>query len=402
MEGHRLKSKFKKSFSDLRSYCEKEAYKGWDPYDGLNSKVFRATPLQKWDLARLAWIQGFKRSPINFRKLLLVPKEYNSKGIGLFLNGYCNLYKVAETGNETFGSKKQLLEKINFLAALLLQLQNKHYYGACWGYNFDWQARRLFLFPNNTPTVVATTFCASALLEAYEITGNEKYLDTAVSSAEFVMRGLSRTRHNSGFLFSYSPLKGNNTVYNASLLGAKLLSLVYSYTKKEEYKEAAGKAVLAACEGQEKDGSWVYGLLPIQSWIDSFHTGYNLDAIQVYQDKTGDTSFQQHIDNGFNFYIKNFFEADGTPKYYHNKTYPIDIHCPGQLFVTLKTLNQYEEHRELAEKVLNWTIENMQDKKGYFYYQLKKGISSKISYMRWSNAFMFNAMSCFLEQDKIS
>src|SRR5690606_10265517 len=148
--------------------------------------------------------------------------------------------------------------------------------------------------------------------------------------------------------------------------GAKLLSLVYSYTLKEEYKEAAQNAVLAACEGQKEDGSWVYGLLPIQSWIDSFHTGYNLDAIQVYQDKTGDTYFQQHIDKGFDFYIKNFFEADGTPKYYHDKTYPIDIHCPGQLLVTLKTLNKYNEHRELAEKVLKWTIENMQDKKGYF------------------------------------
>ncbi len=40
-----------------------------------------------------------------------------------------------------------------------------------------------------------------------------------------------------------------------------------------------------------------------------------------------------------------------------------------------------------------WTIANMQHKKGYFYYQIKKGMSSKISYMRWSNAFMFNAMA---------
>ena len=38
----------------------------------------------------------------------------------------------------------------------------------------------------------------------------------------------------------------------------------------------------------------------------------------------------------------------------------------------------------------------MQDKRGYFYYQLKPGISSKIPYMRWSNAFMFNALSYYL------
>ena len=55
-----------------------------------------------------------------------------------------------------------------------------------------------------------------------------------------------------------------------------------------------------------------------------------------------------------------------------------------------------KKYEEIAKKVLQWTIRNMQDKKGYFYYQLKPGISSKISYMRWSNAFMFNAMSHYL------
>ncbi len=326
----------------------------------------------------------------------MVPKETNAKGIGLFLSGYCNLYKIAEKGNTTFGTKDEILEKINFLSNLLLELQNKEYSGACWGYNFDWQARRLFLFPKNTPTVVATTFCASALFEAYEITKNEIYLQTALSSANFVMKDLNRTAHNNGFLFSYCPLKGNNTVYNASLLGAKLLSLCYYYTGKDEYRNTARKAVLAACAGQIEDGSWVYGLLPVQSWIDSFHTGYNLDAIQTYQDKTGDTSFQQNIEKGFKFYITNFFEADGIPKYYHNKTYPIDIHCPGQLLVTLKSLRRFEENRVLAGKVLEWSVKNMQDRKGYFYYQVKKGVSSKISYMRWSNAFMFYGMSCYL------
>jgi hypothetical protein len=84
------------------------------------------------------------------------------------------------------------------------------------------------------------------------------------------------------------------------------------------------------------------------------------------------------------------------PKYYDNRTYPIDIHCPGQLFVTLSRLDKYNEYKDLADKVMQWTISNMQDKQGYFYYQLKKGISSKISYMRWSNAFMFNAMSHYI------
>ncbi|MNK52463.1 Glycosyl Hydrolase Family 88 [compost metagenome] len=384
------------AFIKLKAYCEKENFKGWDPYDGLNSKIFKALPFKYWDLARLAWIQGFKRSPINFRRLLLVPKEHNAKGIGLFLSGYCNLYKLAAKGDHAFGTPEEIKTKINELAELLITMSNKDYSGACWGYNFDWQARRLFLFPKNTPTVVATTFCASALFEAYEVTGNEQYLNTALSSANFILNDLNRTPGKKGFILSYSPLKGNDTVYNASLLGAKLLSICYSYRKDEAYRKAAKEIVEAACAGQAEDGSWVYGLLPVQSWIDSFHTGYNLDAIAHYSKNFQDHAYHLNMEKGMDYYLTNFFLEDGTPKYYHNKTYPIDIHCPGQLFVTLHAMQSWPRYEELADRVVNWTLEHLFNRKGYFYYQLKEGVSSKIPYMRWSNAFMFNALSVYL------
>ena len=388
------------SFCLLRSYCESQHFKGWDPYDGLNSKVFQAIPfLKKSALCRLVVIQGFKRCPINLRPLALVPKEYNAKGIGLFLQGYCNLHRAIKANPElvtTLGSSDVLLGRINELAELLISLQSKGYSGACWGYNFDWQARRLFLFPKYTPTVVATNFCATALMDAYEVTKEQRYLDMALSSAEFVMTDLHRAECNGGFLFSYSPLQGNDTVFNASLLGSKMLAYCYHYTGDESYRAAARSSVQACCRAQAEDGSWVYGMLPVQSWIDSFHTGYNLDGLIAYQEQTGDDSFRENIERGFDFYIRNFFEEDGCPKYYHNQKYPIDIHCPGQLFVTLYRLGKFDQYRELAEKVLQWAIRNMQDKKGYFYYQLKPGMSSKIPYMRWSNAFMFNALSYYI------
>jgi rhamnogalacturonyl hydrolase YesR len=397
MEENKLKYNVINSFLQLKKYVEKENFKGWDPYDGLNSKIFQLTPFKKWDIARLAWIQGFKRSPINFRKIFFVPKEYNAKGIALFLNGYCNLMKLSDDVKKKFGTKEEIISKINFLADLLLKLKNENYSGACWGYNFDWQARRLFLFPKNTPTVVATSFCASALFRAYEITKNETYLKTALSSADFILLDLNRTEIDTNkFILSYSPLKGNDTVFNASLLGAKTLSFCYKYTKEEKYKLFASKLIKTVIDKQEADGSWVYGLLPVQCWKDSFHTGYNLDAISHYQHLCQDFQFENELKIGFNFYINNFFEQDGTPKYYHNKKYPIDIHCPGQLWVTLNEMNEDKNYHELSKKVMDWTLKNMQNQKGYFYYQIKKNISSKISYMRWSNAFMFNALTYFL------
>ena len=38
MEVSKLRSKFTSSFLKLKSYCEAENFKGWDPYDGMNSK----------------------------------------------------------------------------------------------------------------------------------------------------------------------------------------------------------------------------------------------------------------------------------------------------------------------------------------------------------------------------
>ncbi len=387
-------------FCRLKKYCESEQFLGWDPFDGLNSEVLKKLlPLKKSAILRLIVIQSFKRSPWNFRKLLGVSKQYNAKGIGLFLQGYCNLYKLVELNpslEHEIGSMEELCQTIHYLSDLIIKLRSKGYHGSCWGYNFDWQSRRLFLFPAYCPTVVATNFCATALMDAYEVTGNKEYLDVALDSANFILKDLHLDEYEGEKMISYSPLHGNDYVSNASLLGSRVLAYCYKYTGKEEYLQVARSSVKACCKGQRDDGSWTYSQVPPKLWIDSFHTGYNLDGLVAYEEQTGDTSFHNNIEIGFEYYIKNFFNPDGSPKYYNNQQYPIDIHCPGQLLVTLHHLHKYDEYHELADKVLSWTIENMQDKKGYFYYQLKKGISSKIPYMRWSNAFMFYAMSFYL------
>ena len=383
-----MNKKIINSFDKLKNYCESENFKGWDPYDGLNSKVFKFFKMDKVPFFRLAWIQLFKRNPINLRKMMLVPKEHNPKGLGLFLTGYCNLYNKE--------AKKEYLKKITMLADELINLQTLGFSGACWGYNFDWQSRAFFL-KKGTPTVVATSFISSALLDAYDITKDKRYLDVAVSAAGFIVKDLNRTEKKEGFIFAYSPFD-NTCVYNASLLGSKILARIYTYTKNEELLKDARASVLACVNAQRKDGAWVYGELGLQSWVDSFHTGYNLECIYSYQKYTKDTSFQENIDRGLKYYLENFFLKDGTPKYYDNKTYPIDVHAPAQFIATLYHLDILKEKKELANKVLDWTINNMQDKKGYFYFQLKKGISSKIPYMRWAEAWMFYAYTFHIRE----
>lgn len=384
---------FLESFKQLKSYCEKENFKGWDPYDGLNSKLFQSLPIiSRARFFRLAWIQVFKRSPINLRRITSVEKGHNAKGLGLFITGYCNLYKI--------DPKPEYLEKINQLSAQVLKMQTEGYSGACWGYNFDWQARAFFQ-PKGMPTVVATTFITEALLEAYKITRNEEYLEVAKSAAQFVLKDLNRTYDEKGnFSFSYSPLD-KTQVFNASLLGAKLLTLVYEFTKEENLIIEAKKAVQYVANFQQENGAWAYGTLPYHQWVDNFHTGYNLECIYTYQKISGDISFNKHIEKGLDYYLKTFFTEEGISKYYNNSIFPIDIHAPAQLIVTLSKLEAFKENKELIDKVLNWTIENMQSDKGFFQYQKNKHFNSNIPYMRWAQAWMFYAFSYyFLETDE--
>src|ERR1700694_1185348 len=57
----------------LWHWCRPRDFAGYAPYDGLNSRVFQATPLKHSRVARLAWTQLFKRSPFNLRRLVRVP-----------------------------------------------------------------------------------------------------------------------------------------------------------------------------------------------------------------------------------------------------------------------------------------------------------------------------------------
>jgi hypothetical protein len=390
------------SFSVLRSYCRAENFMGWDPYDGLNSRIFQALPLKNWSYARLAWIQLFKRSPFNFRKIFLVPKQYNSKGIALFLSSYCNILRLAREGDRTFGSLESLVNQVNELARLLISLRSNGYSGSCWGYGFDWESKAFFL-PRNTPTVVATSFAVEALLDAYSLTANEEYKEIALSSAGFILKDLNRIARSSGFfLFSYSPMD-NRAVYNASLLGSKTLALIYKYTKDDALRDIAICTARGVLDEQNEDGSFPHSDQIGEGWRDSFHTGFKLESLSYVSRYCNETSFESKIQRGFNYWKDNYFDSEtGFSFYYDRGKDPdlVDLHCVAQALATFHKVGFWNENVDLIDKILNWAIVNMQSPEGYFYFQKKRHYTNKISYSRWPNAWMMYGISYWLINQK--
>jgi hypothetical protein len=385
------------SLQKLENYCSLEGWKGWDPYDGLNSKVFKALPIiNKSTLVKMAWIQFFKHNPVNLRPLMLVPKGFNAKGTGLFLSGYCNIYNAQTVaGHEFIAGQEKLAQKIIFLADMLCAFKSAGYSGACWGYNFDWQSRAFFL-PCNTPTVVVTSFVVEALLKAHEISKSDKYLEIALSSAEFIRNDLNRIEKQRGYMFSYSPLD-HRAVYNASLLGTKTLSLIYHYTGNEEYRQMARDTAQAVCDVQHEDGSFPHSDQVGNQWRDSFHTGFKLESLACFQRYCADESCKANIEKGFTYWLEHFFDQEtGVALYYENNRDLIDLHCAAQSVPTFYSLGEFNARQQLITRIMLWAVHHMQDKRGYFYFQKRKNHMIKIPYMRWPNAWMFYGMSYYL------
>ena len=374
------------SLTRLRAFCEGERFKGWDPFDGLSSGIFDRTLLKDHPWGRILWLQFFKRCPINLRPVFQVPKDYNPKGLALFLSGYAHLYR-AFADEAALGSLKTL-------TGLLLERRSPGYSGACWGYPFDWQSR-VFFVPQGTPNVIVSTFSGHALLDAYDLTGEQALLQTALSVADFISKDLNRsTDEQGGLCFSYTPLD-RSRIINASLLASGFLARVSSLRKDLALLEDARRSVAFCCRFQNHDGSWFYGTRPNQRWIDSFHTAYNLEALDRYRQWSGDESFQKHFSAGMEYYLGHFFTPDGVPKYYHDRVYPVDVHSAASLVSLMVTSGLAEEHAALLDNVLRWTIRHMQTAQGAFCYQKNRFYRIDIPYMRWSQAWMFFALSSY-------
>ena len=381
----RRPSALEESLHLLLKYIEGQAYRGFDPYDALLSPFFKLPVLKTNKLLRFGSQQFIKRFPINLRPLLLVPKGLNPVTLGLCIQGYAYLSGAYPDKRSSF------IEKIGTLTEKLAGLIPKGYAGACWGYDFDWEARAAKI-PAYQPTVVATGIITNALFTAWKMIGAAQYRDLCLSAARFVLKDLQRTYGGPArFCFSYSPFD-QQQVFNASMKGARLLAQAWSETHEAELEVTARAAVDFVVNQQKNDGAWAYSLASGGGWSDNYHTGYVLDCLDEYINLTGDDKYKDNLAKGYAFYKKHFLTKEGFPKYYHNRLYAVDCTAAGQTLLTLCRFGDIE----LAQKMAAWMIKHMQAEDGHFYFRKFPNYTIKTSFMRWSNAWMFAGLAYLL------
>jgi hypothetical protein len=190
-----------------------------------------------------------------------------------------------------------------------------------------------------------------------------------------------------------------SSIHNANMMGAAFLARLAAATGNRTAQTAAHSAMLYSCARQQPDGSWFYAEAPKYRWIDNFHTGYNLSALKVYRDASSDRSFDGHLARGLRYFTTSFFESDGTPKYFHDRTPPIDIQCASQAIETLVSLSDENPAcLALALKVAEWTIANLQARDGHFCYRDLGWTKVSTPMLHWGQGTMAKALAVALEK----
>ncbi len=356
---------------------QQDEFKGYDPFDGLNSPIMNFVSKNSKFL-RLCVVQGYKLSPLNLRRITGVKKVHNAKTLALVLSGILS-------------SKSADHELCNRLVEILLEQKSASVQGLAWGYNHDWQ-NRVFFIPSGTPTIVNTSFVGHALLDLYkhEEGANCSIKDMILKIVPFFTEDLNTATVGAGKCFSYTPID-HTKVHNANLLGVSLLCRI-SRTFGIDLDDYIDPFVEYALNGQTADGGWDYGSAEAQKWRDSFHTGFNLNALRIIEENISNGELKGRVEEsikvGDQHYIKDFFGPNGEPFYFNRPGEMYDVHTPAQAIYYFSKYN----YPVMARRVFNWTMENMFNG-SYFDFRKYRLFRNSIEYSRWSSAWMFYALS---------
>jgi polysaccharide biosynthesis protein VpsJ len=349
----------------IRAWGEARQWKGYDPYDGLNSPAAPVLSIGT-RLGRRVITQIVKQSPLNLRRALGIKPEWNAKALGLVASAYARLWAAT-------GDNSARLEAERWLT-WLEEHHSGDASGMAWGYNFDVQTR-FFSYPRGTANTIATSFVARAFLDGHELLGDERWRDSAVAAARYLEANMLTERGYFRYL-----AREDEFVHNANLLACAVLA-------RAGHQSSVGEALKLSLSAQRDDGSWPYAEGPRGSWVDNFHTAYVLESLVVCEPAFPEV--RGALERGLDFWERELFLPDGTPKYDVQNVYPIDAHCYASAIDAWVAAERLEQALRTASRL----IARMIDPSGYVWFQKRRLWTSRVPFIRWTTAPSFCALA---------
>jgi polysaccharide biosynthesis protein VpsJ len=365
----------------IRAWGEVRDWRGYDPYDALNSPAARRLTLDTALGARVL-TQIVKLAPINLRPALGIRPDWNAKAIALVASGYARLAAAGDGGAGP--EARRWLE-------WLVEHHAESVPGLGWGYHFDVRTR-FFGYARGTPNAIATSFAGQALLDGCELLGDNRWREPARRVAQFLVAELLTVEAAPYFRYLAHE---RELVHNANLLACGVLARAARVLEDPELAEPARAALATSLPAQRPDGAWPYADGPGHDWVDNFHTGYVLESLALCAGLQ--PSLPERISRGVHFWERELFLSDGTPKYDLEHVFPLDAHCYATAIDTWLAVSPWHESaQERAERISALLVERMLDPRGFVRFQRHRFWTSNVPFIRWTTAPSFRALAGLL------
>lgn len=231
-------------------------------------------------------------------------------------------------------------------------------------------------------------------MAAYRVLGRPALLEHVDQAISFFLTKLRRLKDEPEELcLSYMPVGMSMRVMDVSILIASVLAQHAKLTQRDDHLKVAKRLTTYVVRQQTDEGAWFYTDPPQASHIrhDNYHTGFILDALLRYMDATGDRQWQSAYNRGLAFYAERLFEADGAPRWMSDRAFPQDIHGAAQGILTFA--RHRAQYGDLAFRIARWSLDQMYDGNGRFYYQRTRWYKKRFSLLRWCNAWMARGLA---------
>ena len=380
------------SFQKSLSYMMGSDYSGYDPYDGAWSDY---TLINGRKYIRLLSTYINKFSPLNLRPVLKIKKSKQNQALAFI-------------GRAMLSFPDAYLSEINKIADHLTADSLIGKYGFhCWdAHGFPIQMRNGYK-PIGCTDVIGTEAIGRFFFELDALKPGQAYREICASVNDFIHNNL-RVWNNGLHYFRYTPeTKNSKWCYNASIIAAVFVARSSKHYGLDYDESFVDNAVRDVISRQKADGSWYYSL-DLESGYEKpqidFHQGFILDAILEYMELHGfEEPYVSTYKRGLEFYRTKQFFPNGQGVYRYPRKYPVNIHNQAQGIITFTKASAAgfgNLYFDFARTIAGWTIANMQDPDGHFYYLKYPLFTNKIPYIRWSDASMAYALSVYLSNEK--
>lgn len=320
--------------------------------------------------------------------LLRPKKAVYSKGLALILSGL-----ACDDGQND--------ELIGLIVDLVMSKRISGTY--LWAHDINYSFPGGCVVTTETPNLVTTAFVANAFYDLYRKTSNIFYKETFNKIISNLLESVPYKELSSDKIcFMYTPVTDYH-VHNANLLYAELLAkkIHLGANDSDHLRSLVERALNYSLSDFRETGTYPYAGPPTRKFaIDNYHTGYLLRSLNEIDHLIGVTlkvDLKEEVQRLLNFYVRHFV-ADGYIVRDHENT--LQSHSLAEAILIFKIFESQlcQEDSAAFLAAIRKTMNALYAPEEHYFINNAKivagiTIRDRTEMVRWSNAWMFYALS---------